>query len=313
MRTVLPLLIALALVGCATPEKKVDLADIDTEGPVQQAVSLLGKPLYPMTLDPEVRDERMRNLVEAIAAFEADPQDVDAIIWLGRRYAYLGRYDLAIDTFTTGLERYPNSYRLLRHRGHRYITTRQFDLAIADLERAAAMSEGFADEIEPDGLPNRLNQPTSTDKTNIHYHLGLARYLTENYVGALEAYDKCLEFTDNPDMLVATVYWMYLTQQRAGQGEFASMILEPITPELEIIENEAYHKLLLLYKDLIGPGDVVGRAGDEIQSSTAAYGVAQWHAMEGNAELSKELLMRIVADPAWPAFGHIAAEADLSR
>jgi hypothetical protein len=41
-----------------------------------------------------------------------------------------------------------------RHRGHRYITLRCFDAAIADLEQASKLIKGKPGEIEPDGLPN---------------------------------------------------------------------------------------------------------------------------------------------------------------
>jgi hypothetical protein len=59
----------------------------------------------------------------AIAAFNTS-QSEENFIWLGRRYAYLGDYTTAISTFSRGLAKYPQSYKLLRHRGHRYITTR---------------------------------------------------------------------------------------------------------------------------------------------------------------------------------------------
>ena len=42
-----------------------------------------------------------------------------------------------------------------RHRGHRYITMRQFDKAVADLSRAAELIEGKPDEPEPAADPSR--------------------------------------------------------------------------------------------------------------------------------------------------------------
>ena len=36
-----------------------------------------------------------------------DPESADAAVWLGRRYAYLGRYREAIDAFTRGLAAHP--------------------------------------------------------------------------------------------------------------------------------------------------------------------------------------------------------------
>ena len=64
---------------------------------------------------------------------------------------------------------------MYRHRGHRYVSIREFDRAIADLEYAATLIEGTEDEIEPDGMPNAMNIPVSSLHSNIWYHLGLAR------------------------------------------------------------------------------------------------------------------------------------------
>ena len=115
-------------------------------------------------------------LAKAKADYDRDPSSADNAIWLGRRLAYLGRFSEAIDTFTQGILKHPGDARLYRHRGHRYITLRKFDLAIRDLKRAADLIEG-PDQIEPDGQPNARNIPTSTLDSNIYYHLGLAHYL----------------------------------------------------------------------------------------------------------------------------------------
>jgi tetratricopeptide (TPR) repeat protein len=203
---------------------------------------------------------------------------------------------------------------MLRHRGHRYITTREFERAIVDLERAAARIRGVPDEVEPDGMPNAQNKPRSTSHTNIFYHLGLAYYLIGDYDRALGAYEQCLEFVTNDDMLVATVYWTYLCLDRLAEQQRARALLARITPAMDVIENDAYHKLLLLYKGVVGPEDVIGGDGeDEIQNATAAYGVASWYRMQGDDARAEELFQRLVDGAAWPAFGTIAAEAEVAR
>ncbi|MHC5003712.1 MAG: hypothetical protein ACYTJ0_11365 [Planctomycetota bacterium] len=278
-----------------------------------EATSLLGRPLVPPALDPEARDRAEANLAEAEAAWEADPESEEAIIWLGRRQAYLGRYRQAIETFTDGLGTHPGSSKLRRHRGHRYITTRQLDRAIADLADAAAIIEkGIPDEIEPDGLPNALNQPRSTSHTNIYYHLGLARYLVGDYDGALQAYERCLAFVRNDDMLVATVYWLYLTLHRIGEPDRADTALIAIQPEMDIIENDTYHRLLLLFKGGLDE-EAVATSDDLVQSATAAYGIACWHRWNGRDAEARAILERLASGDGWAAFGAIAAEADLAR
>ncbi|MBI4168902.1 MAG: GWxTD domain-containing protein, partial [Acidobacteria bacterium] len=113
--------------GAAVPEPAAGLP------PGAEALSLFGEPLFPPPLPEEVRREREERLASARAAFDRDPGDAEAIIWLGRRTAYLGRFREAVAIFSRGIQAHPDDPRLYRHRGHRYVTLRRFDLAIADL------------------------------------------------------------------------------------------------------------------------------------------------------------------------------------
>ena len=70
------------------------------------------------------------------------PDSADAAIGLGRRHASLGQFREAIDVYTRALAKHPKDARLYRHRGHRYITVRELDKAVADLTRAAAARRG---------------------------------------------------------------------------------------------------------------------------------------------------------------------------
>jgi Flp pilus assembly protein TadD len=93
-------------------------------------------------LPVEVKADREAKLAEARAAVERSPEDADALIWLGRRTAYLGRYQEAIRIFSQGIEKHPDDARFYRHRGHRYITVRDLARAIADLETASRLIAG---------------------------------------------------------------------------------------------------------------------------------------------------------------------------
>jgi tetratricopeptide (TPR) repeat protein len=110
-------------------------------------------------------------------------------VWLGRREAYLYNYKKAIDIFSEGIKRYPDSYKLYRHRGHRYITLRDFDRAVADLQKAKELMPESPLEIEPDGQPNKLNTPLSSTQFNVWYHLALVHYLRGDFENALHAYE----------------------------------------------------------------------------------------------------------------------------
>ncbi len=308
-----PLLIAAGSLGAL-----VFAAAIAAPTPVAQtpeATSLLGKPLVSAPPTGEQRTRLEADLARAQADYDRDPASADAAIWLGRRLAYLGRFRDAIEIYTKGIARHPDEPRLYRHRGHRYITLRKFDLAVTDLQRAAELVAGRPDEIEPDGAPNAAGIPRSTLQSNIWYHLGLAHYLRGDFEKALAAYREGMKVSRvNDDMLVATSDWLYMTLRRLKRDAEARAVLEPIRERMAILENGAYHARLLMYKGLRTPESVLNlNTADDVQIATQGYGVGNWYLVNGNRAKAKEIFERVVSGRAWPAFGYIAAEADLHR
>jgi tetratricopeptide (TPR) repeat protein len=277
--------------------------------------SLFGKPLVSAPPTGETKTRLEADLARAQADYDRDPKSADTAIWLGRRLAYLGRYRDAIDVFSRGIQQHPNEARLYRHRGHRYITIRKFDLAIADFRKASQLVAGKADEIEPDGAPNKAGIPRSTLQSNIWYHLGLAQYLSGDFNAALASYREGMKVSKvNDDMLVATSDWLYMTLRRLKRDADARQVLEPIKEQMDVIENGAYHARLLMYKGLRTPESVLNlNTADDIQIATQGYGVGNWYLVSGDKAKAKEIYDRVVAGKAWTAFGFIAAEADLRR
>jgi tetratricopeptide (TPR) repeat protein len=280
-----------------------------------ETYSLFGEPLYPAPLSAETRDTLEARLARAEAAHDRDPDDVEALIWLGRRTAYLGHHRAAVAIFSEGIPAHPDDPRLLRHRGHRYITLRRFESAVGDLEAAARLIAGRPDEVEPDGIPNARNTPTSTLHSNIWYHLGLAHYLRGDFERARQAYERCMESSNNPDQLCATTYWRWQTLVRLGRREEAERALEPIGGDLDLIENRDYHDLLMLYRGRVAADTLLAsamrRGGTAL--ATIGYGVAGWRMARGEQAEAVALLRTVAQGDAWAAFGHIAAEADLHR
>ena len=302
--------LALLTSACAEPAEPEDPAPA---APTPEATSLLGEPLLPPQVSDEARAQMEDQLAEARAAWEANPDDTDAIIWLGRRTAYLGRYRDAIDIYSAGITRYPDDARFYRHRGHRYISVREFDLAIEDLERAASLIEGTENQVEPDGQPNARGIPTSSLHSNIYYHLALARYLTGDYSAAADAWALARAAVDNPDNLVAASHWLYLSLRRAGRDDEAAAVLDRISADLDVIENTSYHSLLLMYKGESDPEALLSGAVEGASGSAVVYGVSAWFLLEGREAEAVEIWTRMVGQPDWASFGHIAAEAELAR
>jgi tetratricopeptide (TPR) repeat protein len=277
-----------------------------------QATSLLGKPLFPPPLPAA---ERRRLEADHAAAFEkakAEPS-AENIIWLGRRTAYLGLFREAIQVFAGGMSLYPDDPRLYRHRGHRYITVRELERSIADLEKATELIFRKPDEVEPDGQPNARKIPLSTLHGNIWYHLALARYLKGNYTPAIEDWKRARAAGKNDDNLVSTSNWLYLSLRRAKRDKEAAEVLAPITPSLDVIENASYHSLLLLYKGVRKEAEVLAAAGEGTAGTAVRYGVSAWYLANGRPSEAVALWERILGGSDWPAFGHIGAEADMAR
>lgn len=283
-----------------------------------EVISLDGRALYRPRLPDQRRAQLEDNLATALAGYEVAADDEDAIIWYGRRLAYLSRYNDAIDVYTAGIEKLPGSYKLLRHRGHRYISTRQLERAAADLLAAAELAASDLVEIEPDGAPNVRNIPLSNVHFNIWYHLGLAYYLQGDFEKARDAYLECMKYSDNNDLLVATSDWLYMSYRRLGDEEAAAAVLDPIAAEMEIVENDSYHRRLLMYKGEVGPEELLDLGAEDdpdtaLQIATQGYGVGNWYRVNGNEEEARRVFERILEGTSWAAFGYIAAEADLTR
>jgi tetratricopeptide (TPR) repeat protein len=281
-----------------------------------QALSLLGDTLRTLPLAEATRLRYERQLAEARRAYVKAPSDVDSIIWYARRLGYLGQLRESIEIYTRGLARYPDNPWLLRHRGHRYISVRDFDAAVQDLKRADELMRDKPDEVEPDGQPNAANTPIGTLKSNIGYHLALAYYLKGSWGEAAEVAQREVNAATNDDRRVSMAHWLYMSLRRAGRNDEAAKVLVPMRRNMRIIENQAYHRLMLLYKGVL-PADSVLTASPtgelSVQDASAAYGVANWHWYNGRRAEAQALWTRIVAGGQWGAFGSIAAEAELSR
>lgn len=274
-----------------------------------QGYSLFGRPLVSPAPDPGTLDKLNTARIE----YERDPVDAGNIIWYGRRMAYSGDYRSAIRIFSEGVEKHPRDARMYRHRGHRYISVREFDRAIEDLEFAAQLIEGEENMIEPDGLPNALNIPVSTLHGNIWYHLGLAHYLKQDWPNAYRAFQAGFETGGNDDNLVSTTHWRYMILRRMGKPEEAERALEDITADMNVIENTVYHRLCLFYKGQLSLAQMAAGDADEPTGAAGAYGIANWFLYNGDMDEARKRLAELLDTAGWASFGYIAAEADLAH
>ncbi len=305
MKKILMLIAAVALTTSAHAQSHL-LPDVP-EG--AQAISLFGEPLSM----PAPRQTLLDNLAEAKANYDADPMDADNIIWYGRRVAYTGDFRRAILIFSEGIRKHPADARMYRHRGHRYITIREFDRAIEDYEIAASLIKGEQDKIEPDGAPNPAGIPVTSTHSNIYYHLGLAYYLKHDFENSLRVFTMGRDLNLNDDNTSSTTHWIYMNLRRLGRDEDAKAALDQINADMDIIEVHNYHKLDMFYKGEVPEEEIVNANPKIPAEASITYGVANWFLYNGDEERAYDLMEQFMETSLWGSFGYIAAEVDLIK
>ncbi|MHB1298153.1 MAG: tetratricopeptide repeat protein [Gemmatimonadaceae bacterium] len=249
----------------------------------------------------------------ARAAWQRHPADADSIIWYGRRVGYTGAFAEAVAIYTDGLRHHPDEPRLLRHRGHRYLSMRDFPRAIADLSRAYSLVAGKPDEVEPDGQPNARGIPTSTLHGNIRYHLALAHFVTGDFAKALPLWAEDARLAKNRDHEVAATYWHVLTLAHLGRHTEATAALAPIRADWDIIENGSYHRALLWMKGELAASALIPVDASPLERQTVGNGMAQWHLASGRRAEAAAAFKDVLATGPSASFGYIAAEQASAR
>lgn len=256
----------------------------------------------------------LENYEMAKKVYTSSPQDPEALIWYGRRTAYLGKYADAIGIFSTGIQLHPQDARMYRHRGHRYISTRQYDKAILDFEKAVDLIADQPDEIEPDGLPNSRNIPLSTLHGNIWYHLGLAYYLRHDMDKALAAFSNRTVTEKYDDNIVSGGHWLYMILSRQGKTEAADEAISRVHADMDIIENASYHKMCLFYKGLIPESALKADDPSSSSANVLTYGLGNWYLYHKQDTLqAKAYFEELLKTGNKYSFAYLAAEADWAR
>lgn len=270
--------------------------------------SLTGVRLRPLAHSEETAARLELDLEVAKASFSVAPDREDSYIWLGRRYGYLGRNPEAIEVFTCGLEKFPDSYKLRRFRGRHLARNRQFELALEDYREAAALIKDQKDTFEPDGIANSLALTLGTYKTYIHYYLAQTSFAVGDYEtmasGMDRAMEHCADFSYD-DFNVAATFWRYIAYRKMGETDKASETLKTVPTGLELVENDVYYESVQYFQGRLKESDLERDA-----SSLTRFAIAMQRQFDGKDSEARELLTSIVADT---PLGFWPAEAELTR
>ena len=232
-------------------------------------------------------------VVRAESALAQDPRNVDRIIQLGLAQAAIRQYREAIQTFSRGIQVAPDNPILYRWRGHRFISIRNFDRAIAD-------------------LVNGNSRDTAND--SIWYHLGVAHYLRGEFDSAAVAFGHAKPKAPDPNERLGSYDWLWMSLMRAGRTADAAASIADLTNEELLRSGIPYAERLRLYRGFTDPGHAMG-AGDttDINIATVSYGIGNWYLLRGDTTTARDWFRRSVASGGWPAFGFIASEVELRR
>ena len=230
-------------------------------------------------------------IARAQAALNADARNVDRIIALGVAQSGVRQFREAIETFTRGLAIAPTNAMLYRWRGHRYLSVREFDRAMQDLNRGLALDS--------------LNY-------GVLYHLGIVRFVKGDFSGAADAFRRAQPRAPEGGELAGSTDWLWMSLSRAGKHAEAKAMLDRRPDSVKV--TNAYAQRLRLYRGEIGPDQVLTPADTaDVQVATLSYGIGNWYVVRGDTARARTWFERSIRSGGWPGFGFILSEVELRR
>jgi tetratricopeptide (TPR) repeat protein len=230
-------------------------------------------------------------IARADRALAADPRNVDRILQLALAQMGAQQYREAIATLSGGIAIAPGNAMLYRWRGHRYLSTRQLDRAMADFTRGYGLDS--------------LNY-------GILYHLGIVRFARGDFNAAADAFRRAQPLAPDAGELAGSTDWRWMALMRAGRSVEARAMLASRPDSLPV--DNAYARRLKLYRGEIGPAQVFTPADTaDVQVATLSYGLGNWYLVRGDTVRAREQFERSVRSGGWAGFGFIISEIELAR
>jgi tetratricopeptide (TPR) repeat protein len=245
-------------------------------------------------------------VARARAALGSDYRDANRVIALGVAQSGARQFREAIETFTKGLAALPaartadtrkTEAMLLRWRGHRYLSVREFAKAEADLTRGIALD---------------------TTNYGLFFHLGVLRYIQGRFGDAATMFARAQPKAPDGGERAGSTDWLWLSLSRAGRTADAQAMLDQhidAKPDPKPAPaGYAYVSRLKLYRGEVTPTQLITSADTaDVQIATLNYGLGAWALVRGDTLLARASFEKAMAGGGWPGFAFMAAEADLAR
>ena len=234
---------------------------------------------------------------DEILTCRAKPQTYETLLELADALCWQLRFREAIDALTQAVKLEPERMEAYRKRGPKYLDTLQFENALGDYMRCE----------QADGV-----------SVMSRYRIGMAHYLMGQYDAAISAFSKSLALApQDDDMYIAALYWLVLSQLRAGKADAAQKTLQQhYRPDMYVGHHTAYEKAMRAAAGCARVEDVLAELDeepDDLQYAMTAYGLYVLLESGGKTEKAAALQEKLLARSGfWLCFSFLAAYHDAS-
>ena len=143
------------------------------------------------------------------------------------------------------------------------------------------------------------------------YRVGMAQYMLQNYDAATAAFAGSLAIVpQDDDMYIADVYWLVLSQLRAGQAdEVQKTFQQHYRPDMYVGHHTAYEKAMRVAAGFAPMEDMLAELDaeeDDLQFAMTADGLCVL--LEAHSETEKADALRqklLVRDGFWFCFSYL--------
>ena len=232
---------------------------------------------------------------DEILVCRAKPQTYETLLELADALYWQLRFREAIDALTQAVKLEPERMEAYRKRGPKYLDTLQFERALTDYTRCE----------QADGV-----------SVMSRYRIGMAQYMLQNYAAATAAFAGSLAIVpQDDDMYIADVYWLVLSQLRAGKTDEAQKTLrQHYRPDMYVGHHTAYEKAMRAAAGYASMEDILAELDaepDDLQYAMTAYGLCVLLETHGETEKADALREKLlVRDGFWFCFSYLAAYTD---